>query len=176
MRNNRSLLLGLGSGLVLGASLLQLMTAAAPSQGAAREQSEQAQLSIADKEALKSAASQYYKVLDLDERVYSQAEADALAAQKVKEELERLEKSQPAEAEDKANEASSAQEIYIYVEKGQGVRETGLMLLKSGLIQDVELFEAEMRKQKLSTKIVAGTHRIASARTLQEIILQLTTP
>lgn len=163
MLNNKSLLTGLGSGLILGAVLLQLMNAA--SSTAARGSS----LQDMDPMELKELASVHFQVYEKDQKLYDQAQADALVRQKLQQEKEK----QAAETQPAASEPDK--EIYIYVASGLRAGNVADMLVRSGVITDRKAFEDEMRAQRLNDKIVTGVHVFKIPVELSEVIANLTT-
>lgn len=164
MANHKSMLTGLGAGLILGAVLLQLMNAASSTavSGPSLEEMNPAQL--------KEAASVYFQVYDKEQKVYDQSQVDALVLQK----LQQVKETQTAEAQSAA--PASAKETYIYVSGGLTAGKVADMLLASGIIKDRKAFEDEMRRKRLNDKIVAGVHVFKSPVELSEVIANLTTP
>lgn len=164
MANNKSMLTGLGAGLILGAVLLQLMNAAPTTavSGPSLEEMNPAQL--------KEAASNYFQVYDKEQKVYDQTQADALVLQRLHEEKEK----QAVEPQPAA--PASVKEAYIYISSGLTAGNVADMLLAGGVITDRKAFEDEMRGKRLNDKIVAGVHVFKSPMELSEVITNLTTP
>ncbi|GAA4871795.1 hypothetical protein GCM10023310_59270 [Paenibacillus vulneris] len=164
MLKNRSLLFGLGLGLIAGALLLQVMNIAVSPQ-----QANGLELQELDKQKLKEAASKYFQVNELDQKLYNQAQADALVQQKLKEEKEKQAANAPAQA---AKE--SAKETYIFISKGLTAGNVADLLQQSGVISDRKAFEDAMYKQQLNDKIVAGVHVFKGTQDLTQVLTNLT--
>ncbi|WP_019532564.1 hypothetical protein [Paenibacillus ginsengihumi] len=166
MLRNRSLLSGLGFGVILGALLLQLMNAAGHSGGL--PPAEQApQPEELDMKQLKETAAQYYQLFEKGETVYTQQQVDELLAQRLQEEKDR-------HAAELAAQAAARPDTIIYVAKGQEVWQVGEMLVKSGLIAERKDFEDKMYAKRLHNKMVPGAHAFKESMELDQIIAELT--
>ncbi|MFH5183199.1 hypothetical protein ACHHV8_11520 [Paenibacillus sp. TAB 01] len=167
MLNKKSLLYGLGSGLIAGAVLLQLMNVAKP---APLPSSPPGSVSVDEMNAqqLKQAASIYYQVYEKDQKLYTQAQVDTLVQQKVKEERDK----QPAAPAQPAQEP--AKETYILITKGMTAGNVADLLLQSGVIADRQAFEDAMAAQGLNDKIVAGVHVFKGAQDVNQVLGNLT--
>lgn len=165
MRTNKSLLYGLGTGLILGAVLLQLMNAAS-SGGHAMPESAIPETTVLDldQKQLKEAASRYYQVFDKTEKLYSQQQLDSAVQQKLKEEKDKLAAQAPA----------SPKETYIYISRGLVSYQVADLLYQSGVITDRKAFEDEMVKKQLNDKIVSGLHAFKGPQNLQQVIATIT--
>ncbi|MBP1155978.1 MULTISPECIES: hypothetical protein [unclassified Paenibacillus] len=163
MLNNKSLLTGLGAGLILGAVLLQLMNTVSSTAVPGPNLEE---LNLTE---LKELASVHFQVYDEDQKVYDQAQLDALVLQKLQQEKEK----QAAEPQPAAPEP--VKETYIYVASGLRAGNVADMLMRSGVITDRKAFEDEMRAKRLNDKIVPGVHVFKSPVELSEVIVNLTT-
>ncbi|MCR8630783.1 hypothetical protein [Paenibacillus radicis (ex Xue et al. 2023)] len=170
MPTNKSLLYGLGTGLIAGAILLQLMNiAASPSKqtGATANPASPAGM---DRQQLKDAASKYYQVFENDQKLYTQAQVDTLVQQKLKEEKDK----QPAAAGTPPAVKETVKETYILINGGQTAGVVADMLLKSGVITDRAAFEDIMAKQQLNDKIIAGIHVFKGALDLNQVVSIIT--
>ncbi|ALS21664.1 MULTISPECIES: hypothetical protein [Paenibacillus] len=163
MANNKSMLTGLGAGMILGAVLLQLMNASSSTavSGPDLEEMNPAQL--------KEAASVYFQVYDKDQKLYDQTQLDALVLQKLQQEKEKL------AAEQQSAASAPVKETYIYISGGLTAGHVADMLLASGIITDRKAFADEMRRKRLNDKIVTGIHVFKSPMELSEVITKLTT-
>jgi gas vesicle protein len=163
MRNNKSLLYGLGTGLIAGALLLQLMNAATGSAQPKTALKNSPSVIEMDRQQLKEAAAKYYKVFDNETVLYTQTQLE----QKLKEE------------KDKQTAVVAAQppvnETYIYVHKGLRASEVSDLLVKSGVITDRAAFEDYMDKQQLNNKVVDGIHVFKGAVDLPQVVANITT-
>ncbi|SCW42530.1 hypothetical protein SAMN04487970_1006178 [Paenibacillus tianmuensis] len=169
MLKNKSLLYGLGTGLILGAVLLQLMNAVAPSSSAASKQPAAGQApEEMDRIRLKEAASTYFNVYDKSQKLYDQPQVDAMIAQKLKEEKDKQAAQPQSAAPDK--------ETYIYVSKGMTAAQVADLLQQSGVIADRTALVDELRQKQLNDKIISGVHGFKGSQELTQIIANLTTP
>ncbi|WP_281887584.1 hypothetical protein [Paenibacillus sp. YYML68] len=169
MSTKKYVLYGLGSGIIAGAVLLQLMLASPSSGFDASQGAQQGQptAEALDKEELRKAASVHFNVYEKDAKVYTQPELDAVVVKRVEEE--------------KAKNASAAQtpaappvrETYVYVTKGMVMAQVSEMLFQSGLISDQAAFENEMHKRQLSGSVIAGIHVFKGPQSLEQIITNL---
>ncbi|NOU93403.1 hypothetical protein GC093_09255 [Paenibacillus sp. LMG 31456] len=168
MPTNKSLLYGLGTGLIAGALLLQLMNlATSPGKQQGIAANNPVSPSEMDRQQLKEAASKYYKVYENDQKLYNQAQVDTIVQQKLKEEQDKAPAVAPA--------PSPVKETYIYVYDGQSAGIVADMLVKSGVITDRAAFEELMAKQQLNAKIIAGVHVFKGTLDLSQVVTNLTT-
>jgi len=184
MIDRRSLLLGLGIGLIAGALLLQLMLAG-------KEQSER----LADIGRLSG-----------EDALYTQSEVDALVAEAEERALRRLERelADAKTAEDGeepggaagAGDASAGSEgragadgantvgdgaetdaesvIDIRIRPGMTLTETAELLEAEGVIEDADALVELMAR--MSTRIRAGYYKFTGRETLEEIRTIITSP
>ncbi|MCS7461866.1 hypothetical protein N0M98_17150 [Paenibacillus doosanensis] len=162
MFKNKSMLYGLGIGLIAGSALLQLMNFSAPAAAVQGRQD----ADDMDPQQLKQAASVYYQVYEKDQKLYSQSQADALVQQKLKESSERQTAADGAKQPEK--------EVYIYISKGMNAGDVAELLLQSGVIPERKPLEDEMWKQRLNDKIVAGLHVFKGPQELAQVLSNLT--
>ncbi|MED4602711.1 hypothetical protein P9314_18845 [Paenibacillus validus] len=165
MSNKKSLLYGLGSGMIAGSVLLQLMSfAPAANQGLSKEDLQQPAAETMTREQIKEKASVYFNVYEKDVKVYLQPQVDALVQQRVNEELEK-ERAKPVEP---------VREVYINVTSGLVLWQVSDLLYQSGVIADKKTFEEEMRKRRLAGSINTGVHVFKGPQTLEQVITGLT--
>jgi phage-related minor tail protein len=169
MLNNKSLLYGLGTGLIMGAVLLQLMNSV-PSAGNAAPKTAVPNPTIEDldQKQVKEIASKYFQVFDKADKLYSQPQVDVLIQQKVKEEKDKQAAQPPAPVQTK--------ETYVYIAKGLVASNVADMLYQSGMITDRKAFEDEMNRKQLNDKIVPGIHVFKGPQELAQVINSITTP
>lgn len=169
MLKNKSLLYGLGTGMILGAILLQLMNAVVPSGSAASKQPATGQApEEMDRVRLKEVASTYFNVYDKSQKLYDQPQVDAMIAQKLKEEKDKQAATQP-------QSAAPDKETYIYVSKGMTAAQVADLLQQSGVITDRTAFVDTMKQKQLNDKIISGLHVFKGPLELTEVIANLTT-
>ncbi|WP_159884348.1 hypothetical protein [Paenibacillus puerhi] len=167
MSNKKSLFYGLGSGMIAGAVLLQLMNAAPSASSLSRDglvepSSGSPAAEKMTREQLREAAAVHYQVYGKDVKIYLQPEVDELIGQRIAEEREKLKAVEPAK------------DVYIYVQSGMVLWQVSDMLLQSGLISDKKAFEDEMRKRQLTGSIITGAHEFKGPQTIEQIITGLT--
>lgn len=165
MSNKKSLLYGLGSGMIAGAVLLQLMSFAPSANQELAKAVQQPAPEALSKEQIKAEASKYFNLFEKDVKVYLQPQVDALVQQSVYEAIEK-EKAKPVEP---------IREVYININNGLALWQVSDMLLQSGMITDKKSFEDEMIKRRLTGSIIAGIHVFKGPQTLEQIITALTT-
>jgi hypothetical protein len=166
MLNNKSLLYGLGIGLIIGAILLQLMTIANPAAANLTSSSKTAIASELDRTQLKEAAAKYYQVFENDQKMYSQAQVDTIVQQKIKEETDKHAAAQQP--------PSAAKETYVYISTGLNAGNVGELLFRSGVITDRKAFDDIMAQQQLNGKIVVGVHSFKIPSDLNTVITKIT--
>ncbi|OXM84697.1 hypothetical protein [Paenibacillus rigui] len=166
MLNKKSLLYGLGCGLIAGALLLQLMNSSlTPRSSSVQDGPKPEEMS---RQQLKEAASAYYQVYEKDQKLYTQAQLDATLQQKLKEEKEK----QPSPASPPAQTASK--ETYIFISKGLTAGNVADLLQQSGVISDRKMFEDAMAAKQLNDKIVAGVHVFKGTLDLNQVLINIT--
>ncbi|MDF2962589.1 MAG: hypothetical protein K0S39_4324 [Paenibacillus sp.] len=170
MPTKKSWLYGLGTGLIAGALLLQLMNIAvspAKQSGTADKVASPAEM---DRQQLKEAASKYFQVYENDQKLFNQAQVDTIVQQKLKEEKDK----QPAVVPPPPVK-ETVRETYIFVSSGATAGNVADMLIKSGVITDRAAFEDLMDKQQLNDKIIAGVHVFKGVVDLNQVVSNLTT-
>jgi alanyl-tRNA synthetase len=158
------LLYGLGTGLVIGSILVQLMNQAAQVAPKATDSLANPSIEQMDAMQVKEAAYKYYQVYPKEEKLYNQAQVDALVQQKIAEEKTKLEQTFQ----------TSAKKTYIYISSGLSSSQVAEMLYQSGLIIDRKAFEDAMRQQQLNYKIQAGVHVFEGQPDMDQIISNIT--
>ncbi|KRE51708.1 hypothetical protein [Paenibacillus sp. Soil724D2] len=169
MFKNRSYVFGIGTGIIVGALLLQIMSvrASAPSQTGLT-------LDEMDPQKLKVEAAKYYQVFDKNTKVFTQTEFDAAVLKKVKEETDKLTTAKPQE-QPKANTPEVAPKIIIYVQPNLDATAVSELLVKSGIISDRKTFITELDKQGGSTKIQIGYHVFEGVTDIPKVVANLIT-
>ncbi|ULL17310.1 hypothetical protein DVH26_24420 [Paenibacillus sp. H1-7] len=162
MLKNKAFLIGTGGGLIAGALLLQLMSVTVPPVSRA---SAGADPQAMNPQQLKEAAAGYFQVFEKDQKLYNQAQADALVQQKLKEAASQA--AQPVK--ETVQEAT-----YIYISKGMTAGNVADLLVQSGVISDRKAFEDAMLKQQLNDKIVAGVHAFKGPQDLPQVLANIT--
>ncbi|BBI34409.1 hypothetical protein [Cohnella abietis] len=183
MRKYRSLLMGLGMGLVLGASMLQFILFAQEQSGKLTDETlTQEQLS---KEAQKSG----YVIVPANEVTYTQkqletkideAVATALANQSTIKDEAVKEESKPAEQNKEGSELPAAntsdleasEAVTLYVRHMMTLTEVAKELVKLGVIDDTDGFINKARP--ISKKMNIGTAVFTGKPTYEQIMTELT--
>ncbi len=186
MRKNRSWLMGLGIGIVLGASMLQLILAAKDQQEKVPPTREQLQ-----QEAEKAG----YVVYPADEKLYTEAELqaklDALAGSKAAAEATPSqdvasaapgteEEAPPADdAKPNADAAASAspgepdaEPVKLYVRPAMTLEEAAQELEKLGVISDAKAFIEKARP--IAKKMRVGNALFTPGMTVEDMMSELT--
>ncbi|TXK81947.1 endolytic transglycosylase MltG [Paenibacillus sp. N3.4] len=165
MFKNRSYVVGIGTGIIVGALLLQLMSvrvsAPAPTSVA---------IDDLDPQKLKERTSKYYQVFDKDTVVYTQAELD----KKVKEETDKRLAVKPQE-QPKVKEAEASSKTIVYVQPNLDATAVSELLFKAGVISDRKAFATELEKQGGNYKIQVGFHVFEGPQDIQKVVLNLIT-
>lgn len=169
MFKSRSYVLGIGTGIIVGALLLQIMSVrtSAPGQQPGIAPDEM------DPQKLKVEASKYYQVFDMKTKVYTQTELDT-AVQKVKEEADKLAAAKP-QNQPQATTPVAAQKLIIYIQPNLDATAVSELLLKSGLITNRKDFISELEKQGGNTKIQIGYHVFEGTMDIPKIVANLLT-
>ncbi|NHN28353.1 hypothetical protein [Paenibacillus agricola] len=170
MLTNKSLLYGLGIGLIIGALLLQLMNITKPPSARADFIDGSSTINEMDPGQLKEVAMKYYQVFDKDQKLFNQAQVDASVQQKVKEEQDK----HPVAVQQQPGQ-EVVKETYIYVSNGLNAGNVADLLVQSGVVTDRKGFEDLMAQQQLNYRIVAGVYMFKSPYELPVVVSTITT-
>ncbi|XID95101.1 hypothetical protein ACF3MZ_11545 [Paenibacillaceae bacterium WGS1546] len=179
MRRHRAWLMGLGTGLIVGASMLQLITFAQD------QENKLARPPLTEEQLAQEAGLAGFLLMteaQLAARVDA-AVAEAMAARdeaadpvrnEDEEEAEPEEDPEPAEqAPDRGVASQASEETYsVYVKYGMTLTEVGNELKKLGLIDDVGEFIEHTRE--VATRMKVGNAVFAGKPTYEEIMTELT--
>ncbi|UKS29858.1 hypothetical protein LOZ80_13355 [Paenibacillus sp. HWE-109] len=167
MLKNRSMMLGIGIGIIMGALLLQIMSVRTSAPG-------QTNLALdeLDPQKLKDESAKYYQVFDKNTKVYTQAELDTIVQTKVKEESDKLAAAKPKD-QPKASPPEGSQKTILYVQPNLDATAVADLLMKSGIIADRKAFTTELEKQGGNTKIQVGFHSFEGVLDMQKIVANL---
>ncbi|MBP1961080.1 endolytic transglycosylase MltG [Paenibacillus aceris] len=166
MLKNRSYVLGIGTGIIVGALLLQIMLVRASAPGQSR-----LALDEMDPKKLKEEAAKYYQVFDINTKMYTQAELDTTVQKKVQEETDKL-------AAAKSQEPTKVETVHrtvIYVQPNLDATAVAELLVKSGLITDRKAFASELVKQGGNTKLQVGFHVFEGQMDMEKVVTNLIT-
>lgn len=166
MLRNRSYILGIGTGIIVGALLLQMMSVRASAPGKSG-----LALDEMDPQKLKEEAAKYYQVFDLGTKMYTQAELDASVQKKGKEEVDKLAAAKPQEQP----KVDTIIRTVIYVQPSLDATAVSELLVKSGLISDRKAFATELEKQGGNTKLQVGFHVFEGPMDMQKVVSNLIT-
>ncbi|MBA2937808.1 hypothetical protein HZF08_05780 [Paenibacillus sp. CGMCC 1.16610] len=166
MLKNRSYLLGIGTGIIVGALLLQVMSVRASAPGKSG-----LALDEMDPQKLKEEAAKYYQVFDLGTKMYTQAEVDASVQKKVKEEADKLAAAKPQDQP----KTETVVRTVVYVQPNLDATAVSELLVKSGLITDRKAFATELQKQGGNTKLQVGFHVFEGQLDMQQVVSNLIT-
>ncbi|NEW05575.1 hypothetical protein GK047_06020 [Paenibacillus sp. SYP-B3998] len=159
MFKNRSYLLGIGTGIIVGALLLQIMSARPAAVGPGTTFDEM------DPLKLKEQASKYYQVFDKETKLFTQADFDAGVKTKLKEETDKLLASKP--------QAQQQTKIVVYVQPNLDATAVTELLIKTGIISDRKAFTAELEKQGGNFKIQVGPHVFEGVLDMKQVVANL---
>jgi hypothetical protein len=169
--NNKSLIVGLGIGLIVGATLLYMMnTVVQAGKKTPLMPSAQTVDTLTEKQ-IKDLAEPYFQLFPKNEKMYSKAEVDTLVKQKVTEELAKAPQAAPVQPKP---EPAPAKKTYLYIYNGSNASQVSEMLYQAGLIVDRKQFEDELTKSQLAGKIRYGIHVFEDQPDLNAIITNLT--
>lgn len=159
MMKNRSYLLGLGTGLTVGAILLELMNAVVspgnhsaalqPSPGAAQAQSH------------------------LNPSSSSQADQTNQQMNELRKQLKAAQQKLEAES-NKLNTLNKEKPIYLYISQQMDAESVGELLLAAGVIQDIQKYREDISDHKLSKKIQVGSYEFAQNESVHQVIQKIT--
>lgn len=172
MLRDRRFLTGLGAGLMIGAMLLQLMTAFGSGPAETVDDALRREETPADPDRLAEEARRLGLVLhDASKTWLTREEADAM----VREAVDRAREEAPAAGGRTGGvEAVGPDELphYYLVEIRAGMTsdEVGSMLHAAGLVDDLDEWRREMDARGLTIRIRAGTYAFAYKPDLAELI------
>ncbi|WP_068774654.1 hypothetical protein [Paenibacillus sp. FJAT-26967] len=166
MKLNRTLLLGIGIGMMAGASLLQLMVSAGQT---AQPLTTSTTVSVEgmDLNKLKTETGNYYQVFDKSQVLYTKEQFDQELQKQLQLEKDKLAAVPPA--------PPPPQVTAIYIAPGMQSSNVAKIVSISGLVQDQAGFEQAMAAKKATGKIKSGVHKFVGTPTLDELIQNLIT-
>ncbi|MBB6732880.1 hypothetical protein [Cohnella zeiphila] len=164
MRKRRGWLIGLGLGLMLGASMLQLMDVARSAPQSVQLPNEP----FSREELEKEAGAKGYKLVRDDGETYTKEQLDAAVAQAKKEAADSPAPLSSGEAEGDG----MTKELDYYVPPGASLQEVASALLAMELIDDKDAF-IKLAKPS-GGKIRVGLCRFSGKPTPEEIVAELT--
>lgn len=172
MFKNKLFLNGLGTGLIVGAILLQLMLAVTEAEKKGIPQSDEVEPSIETENEtaiLRKTKELGYQVFEKDETLYTIEQLQA-----------ELEKAKKEDEDDKQaatlNTASAEQVRAFTVSASTSSSTVANLLLEMNLIKDKQAFEDELSKRQLNSNIQTGYYIFRGNPTMDEIILKITAP
>ncbi|MCJ8010632.1 hypothetical protein MUG84_02605 [Paenibacillus sp. KQZ6P-2] len=201
MIKNRSFMIGLGSGLLVGALLLQLMNVGTDQQA---HQQTPAVDKLTKEQLQEQAEAMNLKVVDPDDKLMTEAEWKQQMIDKsskpqgsgvkapaagAKTEAPKTPQ-QPASPDPKADgqtpkteehaaskspQAPASPSVSVKISSGSNLTDVADTLKESGIISDAASFVQEGRSQKKSTKILTGTYEFTPGEDFNSIISKITT-
>ncbi|MNC31035.1 hypothetical protein D3C75_793390 [compost metagenome] len=167
MRKNKPFQYGLGTGMIVGALLLQMMISAkgagtAPLQEAGTP-TPAPQLTV--QQVREKADSLNLQVFDKGIKLYKQNELDDTVAKAVA----------AARAEEAAKVQAPAKEITVFITEGMSATMVSDYLFRSGVISDKQAFDEALRANQLNTKIRSGLYSFGMNHNIQDVVTRLTT-
>ncbi|MCI3918995.1 hypothetical protein MO973_01970 [Paenibacillus sp. TRM 82003] len=168
MASRKTYLYGLGTGLIVGAVMLQLATIG---ESTARTPIPEAEYNLTEQELTAAAKRFGYVLKQADVVWYSEEEVAAKIAEA--ERRVRAETPPPGEAPN----GSAAQKVYAFtIAPGTELRTVADLLYELGLVSDYNEFLQEMDERQLTGKVQAKHYRFDEIPTLDALIEKLTTP
>lgn len=164
MFKNKQFMYGLGFGLILGAALLQLMLAAAPSDAPASR--EGAGATILDR--LRADADKLgYQLLPKNAKAHTPEELEQIRAKAAEEERGKW-----------AGQSAQSGEVTraVYISDRMDAFQTAELLTLAGIWPDAGEIVRELTARRLTTRIRAGAYQFQPTDTLEQIIAQITIP
>jgi len=166
MKVNKTLLAGIGIGMIVGSALLQLMiTAARPVQPLS--QNSAVSIEQMDMNKLKTEAGKYYQVFDKNQPVFTKEQHEQELQKQLEAEKAKTPSAQPAPS-------APPQITALYISPGMRSSQVAKIVSVSGLVENQEQFEQAMAAKAATGKIKSGVHKFTGKPTLDEIIQNLT--
>lgn len=185
MWKNRPFQKGLGTGLIIGALLLQLMLSVSraelpaspvpePTVGSNQQPSPSASLTA---EMIREKADGLgLQVFDKGIKLYQQKELDEAVAAGAATAKEEARAELEARTKTSAPAGDSNKSVTVFIGSGMSASNVAEYLSKSGVVEDRALFEQTMRDKQLNASIRTGLYTFHIGHDIQEIIAQITTP
>ncbi len=171
MRKNKPFQYGLGTGMIAGALLLQLMisakgagTPALPEPGAPSSAPQ-----LTAQEVRERADALNLQVYDKGIKLYKQNELDDSVSKAVA--AARAEEAAKAQTQTQA----PAKEINVFITEGMSASMVSDYLFRSGVISDKQAFDEALRSNQLNTKIRSGLYSFGVNHNIQDVVARLTT-
>lgn len=166
MLNNRTLLIGIGLGIIVGAILMQLMLYVdKQDQSFASQNNINSETSPLTKATLLSEAARLeFQVHPKDEKLFTQKDLDAKLKVAAASKPVAPKPEQPAQTE-----------IKLYIHKGMDSASLAAILTEIGVIDDADAFVELMTIKKANRKIQAGLFTFKGKETPQDVIRIITT-
>ncbi|BFH63837.1 endolytic transglycosylase MltG [Paenibacillus azoreducens] len=200
MIKNRSFMIGLGSGLLAGALLLQLMNAGTEHQAASivpearqltkeklQEEAEAMKLKVVDPGDKRMTEEEWkQRMIDKSSKpqgngVKAPAAGNAAKAPQTPQQPEapkqQAEKGKPkteGPSEGKTPNAPADPSVSVKIANGSNLTDVADQLKKAGVISDASAFVQKGRGQKMSTKIRSGSYEFAPGEDFDSIIGKIT--
>jgi hypothetical protein len=170
---NRSLLIGLGIGLIVGSSVLQLVNAASRlEQGPMLPTTVQDVESLSEAQLKDAAAKKGFVLLDSKETWFNQKQLED-ARKKVSEEIEAKLRAELSAAAPGATEEVQFKKG-VYIKPRSDAFSVAAQLKEFGIVEDTDKFIDSITQQKLNTKIQFGYFEFPPNASLQDVITTIT--
>lgn len=167
MQKNKPFQYGLGTGMIAGALLLQLMISAKgagtpvlPEPGIPSSAPQLTAQEIRDK-----ADALNLQVYDKGIKLYKQNELDDSVSKAVA----------AARAEEAAKAQAPGKEITVFITEGMSASMVSDYLFRSGVVSDKQAFDEALRSNQLNTKIRSGLYSFGANHNIQDVVARLTT-
>lgn len=170
MWKDKRFLIGLGTGLIVGSILLQLMNIAETDNQTLLfpDQEEETKQEITMEQWTAAADRLGYEYYPRTEKRYTQEEVDALIEEAVNTAKDSF-ALQPEEGMEVSNS-----EYEVMITEGMPSNAVAEALLEAGLIDDLNAFKQQLRSGKLERKILSGRFTFPQKPSMEEIIETIT--
>jgi hypothetical protein len=173
MAGSKSFFYGLGTGLMIGATIIQL----ANTNNGSMRTTETVDLTKTERsvEELRQQANELgYQLYNITEKRYTEEELQSKLAEEMNTAI--LPERAPSNPNTLAQKQNKDQSIEFTISPGSGLRSISKTLLDIGLISDREQFLRIMEERGISGKVRAKTYRFSDKPTLERLITELTNP
>jgi hypothetical protein len=173
MGGSKSFFYGLGTGLMIGATIIQLTHTSEESIRA----TETVDLTKTERsiEELRQEANELgYQLYNITEKRYTEEELQSKLAEEIN--MDILTETASPNSNPLEQKQSKDQGIEFTISPGSGLRSISQTLLDHGLISDREQFLRVMEERGISGKVRAKTYRFSDKPTLERLITELTNP
>lgn len=170
MFKNRLFLYGLGTGLVVGAILLQLMFKVDELENRPLDQT-----AATTVEQLQTLADPlHYKVVPKEQQSYAEADIEAIKQKAAEDERSRLAKQTPPQVPATAETPPAAPVRTVYISERMDASQVAELFEKANILPAGSGLIAGLRDKNLTTRIRPGVYSFQGTVTVDDVIAQIT--